>query len=296
MRYLLRIGFTFYFFFSFIPRERSQRMYPQWKDPLFGLGSSMGQLDNAEIKEASGLIASRSNPNTIWTHNDSGDKARIFLISEKAKLLGTFYLEGATNRDWEDMTLSSENGIHYLLIGDIGDNLATSETKVIYKVPEPTLNSTQLPVNDTLRNVEKIRYRYPDGNRDAECLMVDPLTNNLIIISKREDNVHIYLASYPQSTTEVITLKKVGTLPFGLVVAGNISPDGKEILLKNYQKVFYWKKEGNESIVELLQNNFQNLPYVQEPQGESIAWKLDGSGYYTLSEGKSATLFFYHLN
>jgi hypothetical protein len=293
MKYLLRTIFTLYFFFSFIPKERSKRMYPQWIDPPFALDISTGKLDNVQINEASGLVASRSNPQALWTHNDSGDEARFFLINEMAKHLGTFYLEGATHRDWEDMALSTENGINYLFLADIGDNMATSELKVIYKVPEPKIENRVLPLTDTLKNIQKITYRYPDGNRDAECLMIDPLTNDLIIISKREDNVHIYLAPFPQSTSTIITLTKVGTLPFGEVVAGDIAPDGKEILLKDYTSVFYWKKEGNESIAQLLQKPFQNLPYIQEPQGEAIAWKSDNSGYYTLSEGGWASLLFY---
>lgn len=268
-------------------------MYPQWIDPPFALGISTGKLDNAQINEASGLVASRNNAQALWTHNDSGDEARFFLIDATAKHLGTFYLEGAIHRDWEDMAISTEKGINYLFLGDIGDNMATSELKVIYKVPEPKIENRALPLTDTLKNIQKITYRYPDGNRDSECLMIDPITNDLIIISKREDNVHIYLAPFPQSTSTTITLTKVGTLSFGEVVAGDISPDGNEILLKDYTRVFYWKKEGNESIAQLLQKPFQNLPYIQEPQGESIAWKLDGSGYYTLSEGSGASLLFY---
>lgn len=46
----------------------------------FGSAVSRGVLDNADIYEASGLAVSRHQPNFIWTHNDSGDPNRIFLL------------------------------------------------------------------------------------------------------------------------------------------------------------------------------------------------------------------------
>jgi hypothetical protein len=293
MRYFVRIVFTLFFFFSFIKKDETKWVYPQWQNPPFAQGVSVGKLEDKEINETSGLVASRNNPRTLWIHNDSGDEARFFLISESAAHLATFYLKGATHRDWEDMAISTENGKNYLFLGDIGDNLATSETKVIYKVPEPIYSTQDSLVEITLHDFATIRYRYPDGNRDSECLMIDPQTNDLFVISKREENVNVYVAPYPQSTSEIITLTKVCALPFRGVVAGDISPDGKEVLLKDYKRVFYWKKENNESIGELLQKRFQNLPYIHEPQGEAVAWKTDGTGYFTLSEGRYASLLFY---
>lgn len=286
MKYFLRIFFTLYILFAFVQKSKTPVMPNSLADSPFSNGQKAGLMDNLEINEASGLVMSRNNPNGIWTHNDSGDEPRVFLISNKGKHWATFRITGANNRDWEDIAIANDKGINYLYVGDIGDNAAVSDIKIIYRFPEPTINSTTTPTvgNINVENVQKISFRYPDGNRDAECLMVDPITKDIIVVSKREDNVGIYFAPYPQSFTEVITLTKVGTLPFGDVVAGDISPDGKELLLKNYKKVFYWKKADNETIVELMQKPFQNLPYKRETQGESIAWNIDGSSYFTLSE------------
>lgn len=262
----------------------------------FNIGEKVATVNNKEIDEASGLVMSRNNPNTIWTHNDSGDEPRIFLISNKGKYLATYFVEGATNIDWEDISIANDNGINYLYVGDIGDNASESEVKSIYKFPEPTIDSTKIPIESSISNAKTIRFKYPDGHRDAECLMVDPITKDIIIISKREENVGIYLAPYPQSFTEVITLAKVGSLLFSGVVGGDISPDGKEILLKTYKKVLYWKKADNETIIERITNLFENLPYKGEPQGEAIAWDTDGKGYYTLSESpknKPINLIYY---
>jgi hypothetical protein len=73
-------------------------------------------------------------------------------------------------------------------------------------------------------------------------------------------------------------------LPFTKIVAASISADGTEVLMKNYDHLYYWKRLDQEMIPQLLQRKPIELNYVQEAQGEAIAWKLDGTGFYTLSE------------
>lgn len=82
--------------------------------------------------------------------------------------------------------------------------------------------------------------------------MVDPLSGNIYIVSKREANVQLYQITYPYSTTDTVIAKKMITLPFTQIVAGDISADGKNILLKNYQKVWYWSRKDGTSIVDAL--------------------------------------------
>ncbi len=88
------------------------------------------------------------------------------------------------------------------------------------------------------------------------------------------------------------------TLPFTKIVAGSISQDGTQILLKSYEKVYYWKRSESENLPEVFSTKPIELPYDREPQGEAIAWSYEGDEYYTLSEGSmgnSADLFVYKL-
>jgi hypothetical protein len=127
-------------------------------------------------------------------------------------------------------------------------------------------------------------------------MMIDPATKDIFFVTKREENVRMYVARYPQSTTKLNTLDFIGTLPMHKIVAGDISPKGNEVLIKDYGNVYYWQKQENETIEELLKTPPVRLPYDDEPQGEAIAWKLDGSGYYTLSEKRfkiEPVLYFY---
>ena len=85
---------------------------------------AFAKLDRSVV-EPSGLIKSRAHAGLFWTHNDSGDSARIFAVDPQGALIVELPVEGAENVDWEDLTLDSAGRIW---IGDIGDtqgNIAT---------------------------------------------------------------------------------------------------------------------------------------------------------------------------
>ncbi len=264
----------------------------------FGARLDLGLIEYAAISEASGLAASRSNENVLWTHNDSGDQNRIFAFSTAGEHLGVFTLGGAQARDWEDMALGPgpEEGKDYLYVGDIGDNSAQNDFNYIYRVLEPQVAAHQTPVEIELAGVETITFQYPDGRRDAETLMIDPRTKDLFVVSKREANVQVYCAPYPQSTAEPITLDYAATLPFGGVVAGDIARAGDEILIKTYDAIYLWKRAAGQSVAQALLQTPVRAPYLLEPQGEAVCWHPEGKGYYTLSEelhNIPAHLYFY---
>jgi hypothetical protein len=126
--------------------------------------------------------------------------------------------------------------------------------------------------------------KLPDGARDTETLLIDPYDNDLFLISKSEDSVTLYSAHYPFHR-DTIMLRKEVKLPFTQIVAGSISPDGTEILLKDYDRVYYWKRTSEENLPEVFMRKPIELPYEREPQGESIAWSNNENEFYTLSEG-----------
>ena len=101
----------------------------------------------------------------------------------------------------------------------------------------PTL---QTPITQ----IDRINFRYPHGPRDAEAMFVDPKRKIFIMISKREEKVHLYGLPYPQSTNDLITATDFGELPsFGgglanYVTGAAISPDGNEILVRTYTRCF----------------------------------------------------------
>ena len=267
--------------------------------PSFGPRQDKGLIEFSDISEASGIATSKKNINVLWVHNDSGDSARIFAINNNGKHLGVYTIDNAGNRDWEDITTGPgpEADKNYIYIAEIGDNNSQYDLKYIYRIAEPDVDPNQNPVHQSLGNADIIKFRYPDGPRDAEAIFIDPLTKDIYIISKRENNVRVYLAAYPQSLTDTLNLEFITTLPLTQIVAGDISHDGREILLKNYDYVYYWYREINQTTGEALANNqFYILPYTKEPQGEAICWSYNSDGYYTVSEEPlniPAHLYFY---
>ena len=51
---------------------------------------------------------------------------------------------------------------------------------------------------------------------------------------------------------------------------------------------------GSETLADVLSREAQEVTtYVEEEDGEAIAWARDASGFYVLSEGESQPLYFY---
>ena len=53
----------------------------------FTSGITSGTISNSAVTEASGIAASRFNPNVLWTHNDSGNPAQIFAFTSTGATL-----------------------------------------------------------------------------------------------------------------------------------------------------------------------------------------------------------------
>lgn len=257
--------------------------------------SSLGRVDQ-RLEEASGLVSSIANPGMLWAINDSGNPPEIFLIDQHAKTKLICTLFHGRNRDWEDIAIGAgpDPKKKYVYVADIGDNWGQYEFKFIYRFEEPTLGVQK---EITITQYDTLVLKMPDGRRDTETILIDPFDNDLFLISKREDSVALYTAPFPFHK-DTIVLRKVMILPFTKIVAGSISPDGTQILLKDYNKVYYWKRTIEENLPESFLKKPMELPYEREPQGEAIAWSSNENEFYTLSEGamgNSANLFVYKL-
>ena len=280
---------------------------PQFSDQevsnAFGRAQEQAQIQIPQLDEASGLVNSRSNPIYFWSHNDSGGDPQFFLFTQTGADSSRLILNGAQNVDWEDMAIGPGpvDQVNYLYAADIGDNRAVRANCVIYRVPEPDLTVADIPATYTVNatDYETITYRYADGARDAEALFVDPATRDIYIVTKREPSVIVYRLPYPQSLSSENVAERVAVIPFTFVTAADLSADGTELLLKNYENVYYWKRSATESIQEMLSKTPLRLNYTREPQGEAIAWDSSHNAYYTISEANGSSpvvLFRYNRN
>lgn len=263
------------------------------------VAQNQNTLKDTALKEVSGIAASRINKNILYVHNDSGDTSRFFAIDPSGNLKATFYFK-ANVVDCEDIAVGwgPEKSKSYVYLGDIGDNHAQRRSITVYRFEEPTITNAK-PF--TQIKTDAYHLKYPDGAHDAETLMIDPVDRLMYIITKREDSVGVYAAPLNASFTDTILLQKKAKLHFtGLplmkwITAGNISADGSEILVKSYQKVYFWKRQPGKPVWKTLQNKPTELPYITEKQGEAIGFTVTGKGYYTTSEGKNAPIYYYNL-
>jgi hypothetical protein len=244
------------------------------------------------ITEASGIASSKINPGYLWVHEDGGNSAQVLLLKKDGTFSKSIPITGAENIDWEDMGLAKgpDAKKDYIYLADIGDNIRLRSSYTIYRFEEPALTANVVKVYD------KIRFRYPDGSRDAEAILIDNLSKDIYIVTKSDNPSHLYKITYPQSTTSVNQAILVGKLAFGGVTGAAISIDSKELIIKTYPALNYFSRKQGETIEQALKKPSVTLTYHLEPQGEAVAFASDNSGFYTLSEkgfGSSVKLYFY---
>lgn len=248
--------------------------------PVFESVPVVKQL-NPLVNEISGIADSKVNPGYIWGEEDSGNPNEIYLISHNGTVIKQVYLNGITNRDWEDMALVDGS----IYIAETGDNGGTYGSYRFYKFAEPSMNT------DTVTNIETINFTYPDGPHDAEAFLVDE-SKDIYILTKRDNVSRIYKLSYPYNSNNTVSL--VGSLPYSSVVSATMNAN--EIIVKTYPGLFYYKRQSNQTIEQTLKSAYTSLPYVLEPQGEAVGFANDGSGFYTISEkgfGSTVNIYFY---
>lgn len=294
---ILRILSLFFFIFLSINISASQA-----QEAGFNRGS-LGKIKNPNLNEISGMIFNQDGSG-IWCHNDSGDQSRFFLINTQGDLIAEYYLEGANFIDVEDIARMNWKGENYLCIADIGDNLAKRELTSLYFVKEPASDNTKRDEKFVIaaEDIFKITLKYSDGPRDAEAIFIDPKTFELVLITKRELNVRAYAVPLMDTNTQTFKknhiLKDFIELPLAFVTAADISRDGSGILVKNLLEVHYFPRKDKEHVLKALQRPSIKQSYFPEPQGEAIAFSLDGSRFYTTSErplGLEAYIYQYKL-
>jgi hypothetical protein len=247
-------------------------------------------LQDQEIDESSGIGASRRYPGLFWTHNDSGDSARLFLINKEGKTLTVVHLKNAGALDWEDMAVAGDKEKSWVYAGDIGDNAEVRPNIVVYRFKEPEIDLKNPPKELTLE-CEKMALIYPDKPHNAETLMAD-LDEQLLIVTKAAGQAFVYEAAEPFKAGGTQELKKLGelTMPEGfrssMTTGGDISPDGKHLVVMTYTQMHEWALPGwfknGAAQWSLIANNkprIWELPKAK--QMEAVCYGLDNKLFST---------------
>lgn len=257
-----------------------------------------GEVGEPALVEVSGLAASRAHDGVLWAHNDSGDQPRVFALEEDGAPLGAYAVEGAENVDWEDIAIGpGPDGGSALYLGDIGQNGGFRDPVTVYRVPEP--DAVPDGTGGTLTGAEALDLAYPSGSVDAEALLVDPVTGDLIVVTKVIEGTSTILraaaddlvpgAPIPMEEAGTVTVTDPGpvdgaTFPGTLVTGADISGDGSIVVLRTYKEVLAYARPEGSTVAEALAGEPCAVPVPGEPQGEAVAVTAATDALITISE------------
>lgn len=262
----------------------------------------VGRLESDEITESSGLAASKCQTDVFWTHNDSGDGPFIYAINEKGESLGTWKVAGATNKDWEGIAERKESdGRCYLYIGEIGNNEFERDEMKVYRVAEPsvseeTVGSSKKQPLVTEESVA-VKFKYPEAPRNAETLLVHPVTGDIYVLTKSKSDPSEVFKIKPEFGDAVQTAHKVAEItvpavPNGLLTGGDISGDGKHVLLCDYFAGYELTlAEGRKSFDDIWSGKPLRLDIGKRQVGEAVAYAVDGNSVFATSEKRGSPIF-----
>lgn len=303
--------------------KRGGVLVPHWYD-----GLSVGNLaSGTNDQEISGIATAwkDGNENHLWAVSDSPANELKAISRLDASNQGVWTLQSPpTYVDWEEISSAVIGGVPYLYIFDMGNNGNGTNSRGsgidlrIFRCIEPTITGSNGQI--TSGNYIQIDCAFPGVNgptlRDAEAAFIDPDTGTIYIIIKRDATPQrVYSLAHAESYTGTQTLVYEGamtalpesrTVPLTttpcFAVGACINPKGTEILVKNYDNVYYFpRNKATQTIIQALQQSLVAVPaYVgggslitnnpksshpnQEPQGEAICYSKNGRDLYTASE------------
>lgn len=246
------------------------------------LSAPHGRFSSAEISESSGLVKSRQFENVFWTHNDHGDRARIFATTAEGKLIREVKISGAQNVDWEDIAIDDAGQLY---IGDIGDNRKKQQHRVIYVIKEPNPFES-----DSASVLKRIHFNFPEQKGGKlkklkfDCEALFWANGNLYCLTKhsRERITKLYRFDFRedhhhQTVTEIAEFKIDGA-----VTSADASIDGDKLLVLCYEYIYLFEKPSDSD--NYLAGKFKRIP-ITAGKSEGICF-ADSEVFFSNEQGE----------
>jgi hypothetical protein len=259
-----------------------------------------GTIESDDIKESSGLAVSKCQPNVLWTHNDGGEPL-IFAMSTEGRHLGVWRIPNAQNVDWEDIAeFKDAAGKCFLLIGDIGTNKSKRAELTVYRVAEPVVSGTDAASSGkrplTSASADVMRFGYSGEMRNAETLMVHPVTGDIYILTKQDRGPSTIHRLKPVFGSAGVKTEKIADISMpadkpGLLTGGSISPDGNRVILCDLQNGYELVlRDGAVDFNDIWRQAPRRVDLGNRKQGEGVTYSADGNAIYASSEKKNPPL------
>ncbi len=237
-------------------------------------------LQSSELNESSGVAQVGE---LLWTHNDSGDLPRLFAFSSDGTLRGQFHVQGAKSIDWEDICAFSRDGKHYLAVGDVGDNSARRPNVFLYIIEVPldlpahSVDARDGAPGDPLSVAATLEVTYPTGPVNCEALAYDPCSGAFVLATKELFQCRLFRVAAPSlSGEQKVQAELIGQLRLPLVTAGDISPDGKQMVLLTYGPACLLHRTAPQATVSQATLSQATASEFRGDQGELDGWQTEG--------------------
>ncbi|MCA9139431.1 MAG: hypothetical protein KDB00_21800 [Planctomycetales bacterium] len=256
-------------------------------------GKESLDLNSPGLLESSGLAFSHVDADCLWSHNDSGGRARLHSFNHLGRPTGRADLKGIKATDWEDMS-SFVDTVPRLLVADVGDNDAERKSVSIYIFDEPNPKK-----KSTINVFEHLVIHYPGGAQNCEAVAVDVKNRRILMLEKSPLIATMYQVDLPKRveadpTKDHVTKIEVEAMPIQkvaipLATGMDLCPKTGDLWISNYLQVFcypYTRKLPLESRLRQVPRML-DLPSLR--QVEAVAIDEKGRVWVT-SEGKPAKL------
>jgi hypothetical protein len=246
-----------------------------------------GNLSDPAVNESSGLARSLRHPGHFWTHNDSGDTARLFFINRDGTIKAVVTVEGAEAADWEDMAAFQFKGKPFLIIADVGNNKLDRTTVQLYLIEEPAVAVKNETQSLTARVTQTIQFAFEGGPKDCESVAVDTELGRILLLGKEMTECGAYeLPLSFDALKEKLVARRIATVPVSLATAMDISPDGRRAVIANYVSGCEYQRQAGETWAEAFSRPPRPLAFPLRRQGETVCYGSDGLTLHLTSEGK----------
>ena len=193
------------------------------------------------VSETSGL---ETYGDYLITHNDSGDKPKLYIISRSGEKIIEIKINNIENIDWEDITSDSD----HFYIADTGNNYGTRENLKIY-----ILNKNFIPQGSIgIRYSEQSSYiRNKKSEFDAESLAV--VGDELVLFSKNWKTLKSEIYAFPKKKGNYILEPKATINPRALITSADYDHTNDLMVLTGYSL------KGDQFLFKI--NNFKRNGY-----------------------------------
>lgn len=227
-------------------------------------------IDSGDVTESSSLVVSTAHPGLVYTTNDSGDDATVYVLdADNGDVVGRTTLSGVEAVDIEALAGSSDGS---LVVADIGDNQAERDSVNIYRIEQPTRGDREV-------EGDEVELTYADGPRDAESVLYDIRSGRAVVVSKGFERARVYQTGPDVFERSTARLRPIAAAPPLATDATFVQGDAFAVIRTYFNAVVYTYPGWDEvASVEL----------PAQDQGESVAAPLKGDSLWIGSEGENS--------